>query len=92
MKKILNWFNWAWVESHAQNYIPFELKEVLKITLILLYIMILSSFIVAIFYSMVFSPLMTLVILFIGSLSLPVVSNMLNVPLKDEDEDDSEYY
>lgn len=90
INKILNWFNWAWVDTHAQKYMPNIFKEIIKALIGLFYTAIVAAFFVSVFSFIVIDPLISFFLLLIGVLMLPIVIKMLELPMKTTEKDNEE--
>lgn len=84
IKKILNWLNWAWVDTHAHKHLMFPLEHLLKFALMGLYTLVPLIFVVVMFASMFTTPWLTALLVVVGLISLPFLANFLEMPLKDE--------
>jgi len=84
VRKILNWLNWAWVDSHAHKHLIYPLEYVVKFILVAIYALVPIAFVVIMFTSILAMPWLTIILMAIGMLSLPLLANLLEMPLKEE--------
>lgn len=84
INRALRWFSWAWVDSYAHNFIPEPLPDIWKTILFSMYSLIVVIFFGSIFYSIFVVPWLAIVLMAIGFFSMPILIEILNVPLKEE--------
>ena len=85
IKRILRWFNWAWVDTYAHRFIPITFAEIIKAFLVAFYGLLGLAFIILMFYSLIAAPWLACVCCIVGFLALPILANLLEVPLKKEE-------
>jgi len=84
VRKILNWLNWAWVDTHAHKHLIYPLEYVVKLFLMALYIVVPIVFVITMFAAMFAKPWLTVLLVAGGMISLPFLANFLEMPLKEE--------